>query len=123
MSQLTHLKAIKEIKILEKFYQVLESDSNRACYSLKEILLANQENAIESLLITDKLFRSNDFNERKKYLKIISEVEQTGGEVYKFSSLHVSGEQLNNFTGIAAILRFPVANLDALSDDEEYESD
>jgi formylmethanofuran dehydrogenase subunit E-like metal-binding protein len=31
--------------------------------------------------------------------------------VHKFSSRHTSGEELNNYTGIAAILRFPVQNL------------
>lgn len=123
MSQLNHLKAVKELKVLERFYQVLESDSNRACYSLKEVLLANEEKAIESLLITDKLFRSADFNERKSYLQVIKDVENNGGEVFKFSSLHVTGEQLNNFTGIAAILRFPLINLDALSEDNESDSD
>lgn len=45
-------------------------------------------------------------------------VKEAGGKTYMFSSLHPSGEQLNNvkychlcnwqLTGIAAILRFPV---------------
>lgn len=46
-------------------------------------------------------------------------VQKKGGETYVFSSMHMTGEKLNNFTGIAAILRFPV-QIDA-SDDEELD--
>ena len=35
-------------------------------------------------------------------------VTASGGEVKIFSSLHVSGEQLEQLTGICAMLRFPV---------------
>lgn len=42
-----------------------------------------------------------------------------GGDVKIFSSLHISGEQLEQLTGIAAILRFPMPELeDDESDDE-----
>jgi hypothetical protein len=36
-----------------------------------------------------------------------------------FSSSHVSGEQLGQMTGVAAILRFPLPELDELDDLEE----
>lgn len=35
-----------------------------------------------------------------------------GGLVYVFSSMHVSGEQLDKFTGVAATLRFPCPDVD-----------
>ena len=41
--------------------------------------------------------------------------------MYQFSSLHVSGEQLNMYTGIAAILRFPIPEV--LEEEEEEEDD
>ncbi len=37
---------------------------------------------------------------------------ETSGEVRVFSSLHVSGEQLAQLTGVAAILRFPCPEIE-----------
>ena len=100
------------MKALADFYSMLSNDADRACYGLKEVLAANEQLAIEELLITDTMYRSNNFVERKKYVDLIDSVRGSGGKVFKFSSLHVSGEQLNNYTGIAAILRFPIPDLD-----------
>jgi hypothetical protein len=48
----------------------------------------------------------------------MDEVKNKGGETHIFSSLHPTGTQLNGFTGIAAILFFPVLfNYEA--DDED----
>jgi protein pelota len=55
---------------------------------------------------------------RRTYNDISEGVKRKGGQVYIFSSQHASGEKLNNLTGIAAILRFPL-NLDYLDEEEE----
>ena len=47
-------------------------------------------------------------------------MEKKGGEVFVFSSAHSSGQKLDNLSGIACILRFPVF-LDL--DEEELEED
>ena len=57
--------------------------------------------AIAELLISDKMYRCPDFVQRKKYIALMESVANNNGKVYKFSSLHVSGEQLNLYTGIA----------------------
>lgn len=58
-------------------------------------------------------------NLRKSYINIVNSVREMGGDVKIFSSLHISGEQLEQLTGIAAILRFPMPELeDDESDDE-----
>lgn len=46
---------------------------------------------------------------------------ETSGDVRVFSSLHVSGEQLTQLTGVAAILRFPCPEIEpgALAKGEE----
>jgi protein pelota len=48
----------------------------------------------------------------------MSGVREAGGEVFVFSAMHVSGEQLSKLTGIAAILRFPLTELE----DQEIEA-
>jgi protein pelota len=48
---------------------------------------------------------------------IVEEVKKGGGEVLIFSSIHESGKQLDQLTGVAAILNFPIPDLE--SDEEE----
>jgi protein pelota len=47
-------------------------------------------------------------------------VKSTGGEVLIFSSIHESGKQLDQLTGVAAILNFPVPEIES-EDDEDAE--
>lgn len=60
----------------------------------------------------DKLFRINNVSKRKKYADLVEGVREAGGEALVFSSMHVSGEALNNLSGVAAILRFPLPELE-----------
>jgi protein pelota len=47
----------------------------------------------------------------------VEEVKKGGGEVLIFSSIHESGKQLDQLTGVAAILSFPMPDIE--SDDDE----
>ena len=46
------------------------------------------------------------------------QVRDTGGQVKIFSSLHVSGEQLDQLSGLCALLRFPMAELEDTDDSD-----
>lgn len=61
--------------------------------------------------------RSQNVGERRKWVGIVEEVKAAGGEVLIFSSIHESGKQLDQLTGVAAILNFPLPEVE--SDDEE----
>ena len=50
--------------------------------------------------------------QRNKYTALVEEVRMAGGEAIIFSAMHVSGEQLNQLTGVAAILRFPLPDIE-----------
>ncbi|KAG8539862.1 hypothetical protein GDO81_020212, partial [Engystomops pustulosus] len=114
-SRLADTKAASEIKALGDFYKMLQHEPDRAFYGIKQVERANEALAIDTLLVTDELFRHQDVATRTRYVKLVDSVRENGGVVRIFSSLHVSGEQLNQLTGVAAILRFPVADL---SEDE-----
>ncbi|XP_012152382.1 pelota mRNA surveillance and ribosome rescue factor [Megachile rotundata] len=118
VSRISETKAAGEVKALEAFYTILQTDPARAFYGKKHIQKANEAQAIETLLISDKLFRCQDVLTRKEYVEIVENVKDSGGDVKIFSSLHVSGEQLDQITGIAAILRFPMPELEDESDGE-----
>ena len=115
LAKLEDTKAITEVQTLEKFFEMLELDQDRAYYSWSHVSRAHYEyQAIEKLLISDKLFRSTRIADRKKYIKLVDDVKANGGEVYLFSSMHVSGQQLDNMSGIAAILRYPIPEIDEM---------
>jgi len=119
-NKLADTKAASEIKSLDLFYSTLMSEPSKAFYGLDHVRKANESQAIDTLLISDKLFRCNDVPKRKMYVELVDSVRDSGGDVKMFSSLHPSGEQLDQLTGIAAILRFPMDELDEedLSDAE-----
>ncbi|XP_022742400.1 protein PELOTA 1-like [Durio zibethinus] len=114
MGLIKDTKAVMEIKAYKEFSDLLLTDSDRACYGPRSVETAHEMMAIEALLITDDLLRSKDIALRQKYMELVKSVKKAGGKAIVFSSTHVSGEQLAQLTGIAAILRFPLPDLDEL---------
>ncbi|XVE96551.1 hypothetical protein REPUB_Repub02eG0232300 [Reevesia pubescens] len=115
MGSIQNTKAVMEIKAYKEFSDLLLIDSDRACYGPRFVETAHEMKAIQTLLITDDLFRSKEIALRQKYMELVKSVKKAGGKAFVFSSMHVSGEQLAQLTGIAAILRFPLPDLDELA--------
>ncbi|KAG8501015.1 hypothetical protein CXB51_003046 [Gossypium anomalum] len=114
MGLIIRTKAGMEIRVYKEFSYLLLLDSDRACYGPKSVEIAKEMMAIETLLIIDDLVKSKDIALRRKYTELAKSVKKAGGKAIVFSSKHVSGEQLAGLTGIAAILRFPIPNIDDL---------
>ncbi|XP_073117741.1 protein PELOTA 1 isoform X2 [Elaeis guineensis] len=112
MTLIKDTKAAQEVRALKDFFNMLSTDAARACYGPKHVEVAHERMAIQTLLITDSLFKNSDVSTRQKYIKLVESVKDSGGTVHIFSSMHVSGEQLAQLTGIAAILRFPLPDLE-----------
>uniref|UniRef100_A0A1Q3F4Z8 Protein pelota homolog n=1 Tax=Culex tarsalis TaxID=7177 RepID=A0A1Q3F4Z8_CULTA len=122
VAKMSDTKAAGEVKALEQFYTTLQCEPAKAFYGKKHVLKAADAQAIETLLISDNLFRCQDVATRKEYVQLVDSVRDSGGEVKIFSSMHVSGEQLAQLTGVAAVLRFPMPELED-SEDEQSDSD
>ncbi|XP_022742594.1 protein PELOTA 1-like isoform X2 [Durio zibethinus] len=112
MNMIKNTKAAQEVRALKDFFSMLSNDPARACYGPKHVEIAHERMAVQTLLITDDLFRNSDVVTRQKYVNLVNSVKDSGGTAYIFSSMHVSGEQLAQLTGIAAILRFPLPDLE-----------
>jgi len=102
---------------------MLDTNPDKAHFGFNYVQKAHEELAIDSLLVTDELFRNSDILTRKKYVQLVESVRENGGKVYTFSSLHVSGTQLQQFSGVAAILRYPLPDLDQLELDAASSED
>ena len=116
--RIANTKAAQQVGSLERFFSMLGHDETRAYYGPAQVLAAADMGAIDELLITDTLFRNRDASTRTKYTALVESVRGAGGKAHIFSSQHGSGEQLEQTTGIAAILRFPMPELEDLGVEE-----
>ena len=113
----------RETKLMDDFLEELRKDSNKATYGPREVESAMEQGAIGRgggvLLISNRLFRSHDVAERKRWVALVDRVRDVeGGEVRVLSSDHESGKRLDGLGGIAALLTFPIADED-FSEEEE----
>lgn len=106
-----------EIRAWKELCDMLDNDSSRACYGPKTVEKANELMAIETLYLSDELYRSAEHETRQRYVDLVKSVKKAGGKALVYSSNHVMGDQLRQLTGIAAVLRFPIASH---LDEEEF---
>lgn len=104
---------------MEKFFEMMNTDEDRAWYGPKEVAKAVEKGAVGTLLVSNSLFRSNNIGERRKHVRMVEEVKKSGGETLVLSSIHESGVRLDGLGGIAAILTFPLQDLDEDGGDGE----
>lgn len=122
--QLSDTKVQRNVLLFDEFSKHLNNDDFKSFYGLKECEKAIEvSGAVKVLMITDSLFKNDDINKRKHYIELVEKVKNDGGEVSIFSSLHDSGKQLDQLTGIAVILNYPMHDLEDSDDEEEVFSD
>ncbi|CAI8614729.1 unnamed protein product [Vicia faba] len=107
-----------EIRVFKELWDMVCNNSDRVCYGPKHVESAHEMKAIETLLISDDLYRNEEIDMRKKYVGLVKSVKEGGGKALVYSSMHVSTPQLDQLTGVAAILRFPLPGLQDIDDDD-----
>lgn len=118
-SKLQDTKFSQEVLAIDRFLQHLNDDDDKAWYGEDEVFKAVDLGAVQTLLITDTLMRSDDVGQRKKFMALVQQVERSGGKVAVLSEMHSSGEELNKLTGVACILSYPIPDLDEDIEEEE----
>ncbi|KAI1185624.1 pelota [Nemania serpens] len=115
------MKFAKETKSMDDFFDKLRRDDGRAWYGTAPVERAVREGAVGRgggvLFINNSLFRSLDIATRKRYVAMVDKVREDGGEARVLSSDHESGQRLDALGGIAALLTYPIHDLD--EDEEE----
>ncbi|MFB6204861.1 MAG: mRNA surveillance protein pelota [Candidatus Nanohaloarchaea archaeon] len=86
----------RETEVLEEFFERLEKE-DRVSYgeTVRDLV---ERGAVEKLIVTAEKNRENP--------GLAEKVEQKGGEVEVIHTDHEAGERLENFGGIAALLRY-----------------
>ncbi|KAJ3167532.1 hypothetical protein HK101_011751 [Irineochytrium annulatum] len=118
-AKLSDTKFANEVRTLDRFYSTLSADAAKAFYGIRHVEMASRTGAIETLMVTDELFRSADIPTRRRYIALVETVRAQGGAVLVFSSLHTSGEQLSQLTGVACICTFPLPQLEDDAEEED----
>ncbi|TRY64755.1 hypothetical protein DNTS_017804 [Danionella cerebrum] len=118
-----HKYSLKGKYYERRFYVILPLRLGYRTPRLAHVERASEALAIDILLISDTLFRHQDVATRCRYVRLVDDVKENGGIVRIFSSLHVSGEQLNQLSGVAAILRFPIAEGSEPEEDSSSDED
>ncbi|CAJ1890196.1 unnamed protein product [Sphenostylis stenocarpa] len=108
----TELVNDSRVGAFRDLWEMVCNDSGRACYGPKEVERAIEMRAIETLLITDDLYRNEEVGTRQRYSGLLKSVKDGGGRALVYSPMHVSAPQLEQLTGVAAILRFPLPDLE-----------
>ncbi|KAI2638318.1 pelota [Xylaria nigripes] len=120
------MKFSKETRVMDDFFDRLRKDDGRVWYGTVPVEKAVREGAVGRgggvLLINNSLFRSLEIATRKRYVSLVDKVKEDGGETRILSSDHESGQRLDALGGIAALLTYPIFDLDE-EDDEQDKQD
>ena len=120
------MSCMGEASSLEEFFRLAEMDMYRVTYGPKSVTLALDQMMIKTLFISDKLFRAKNAEQRKYYVDLYTKAKKQGVEIVQFGAMTPNGNRLNGMTGIAAILRMAMPDLDDLlesSDEGDIDSD
>jgi protein pelota len=130
-TKLSDTKYARETALMDKFLTLMRHDDGRAWYGPREVERAVDKGGVGRgggvLMINNALFRAQNVAERRRWVALVDRVREVeGGEVRVFSSLHESGKRLEGLGNVAAILTYPIEDLDeeddaAAQDDGEGE--
>lgn len=132
-SKLSDTKFARETQLVDRFFELMRKEDARAWYGPRECEEAVARGAVGKgggvLLISNGLFRSQEIEVRKRWVKLVDDVKAEGGEVRVLSSMHESGRRLESLGGVAVILTWGIEGLDEVvggdgdEDEEEVEID
>ncbi|KAA8565870.1 hypothetical protein EYC84_009686 [Monilinia fructicola] len=125
LAKLSNTKYARETRYMDEFMALLRMDNGKAWYGPEEVEKAVDQGAVGRgggvLLISNRLFRSQEIGVRKRWVALVDKVKEHGGEARVLSSDHESGKRLEGLGGIAAILTYPLPDLDEDMEDEKEE--
>ena len=114
-------KCIDDVAIMERFNEILGTDMDKIFFGLKSFNIAYEKKAIDTLIITDGYLRKIPPLTRKDLCAKMKTLKPR--EVCQFSSLHTTGEKIDEFGGICGILKYVVDEIVNLADEENGEEE
>jgi protein pelota len=115
-------KCINDCTVMERFNEILRTDMDRCFFGMKAFNIAYEKKAIDTLIITDGYLRKLPAETRKDLSNKMKQLKNQA-EVCKFSSMHTTGEKIDEFGGICGILKYVVEEISQLGDEEVDENE
>jgi protein pelota len=97
----------KASRIIQEIMRRISLGDTRVAIAFKENLRAAKEGAVESLLVSDKIFSQLDMDE-DLLVELLNNVEEYRGKTFLLDSSTDLGGQVNSLGGIIGLLRFPL---------------
>jgi len=121
VQKLTSLtKGLEGVNAWEEFEKKMAKQPDYCTYTPQLVLEAFQNEAVDTLLISDTLLRIPIVLHRRFYVTLTQAAKMSGITVATLSSEENSGRHLDQISGIAAILRFPLPDLDEMEAEEDF---
>ena len=117
------VKCVDDVSVMERFNEILALDMDKIFYGLKSFQYAYDKKAIDTLIITDGYLRKLTGKERKNLSQKIKTLKSGATQVCQFSSLHTTGEKVDDFGGIVGILKYAMPELAELDEEENDEDE
>ncbi|MFX1314944.1 MAG: mRNA surveillance protein pelota [Promethearchaeota archaeon] len=100
------VKVLLEAEKIEEIFRIFSTDADLIVIGTKEVLSAIEKGAIKELFLTDTMIRGASKNHKLIIEKIITGVENSGGNINILSSEHPTGRQIDDLGSIIGILRY-----------------
>ncbi|MFX0106403.1 MAG: mRNA surveillance protein pelota [Candidatus Hodarchaeota archaeon] len=100
------IKVLQEAEKIENIMNLFANDPDLIVIGLDEVSNAAEQGAVKQLLIADMLIRGASKKKKLTIEEIITNVENSGGEIDIMSTENVTGEQLVDLGSIIGILRY-----------------
>jgi len=111
LSQIKNTKASEDINLMERFNEILGKEMDRIIFGLNAVRIAYEKDAIDTLIASDNYLRKISTKTRQDLSDIMKNLKTKGRTVMKMSSQHVTGEKIDAFGGITAILSYALPEL------------
>ena len=115
-------KCVDDVTIMERFNEILGTDMDKIFFGYKSFEIAYEKKAINTLIITDGYLRKLPPLTRKDLSAKIKDLK-LGSTVCQFSSMHTTGEKIDEFGGICGILKYVVDEIAELGDEDTEEKE
>jgi protein pelota len=98
----------QDTRLIDELLSRLASKPNLIAYGVEEVGKAVDRGAVETLMISEKLFKELDHDKRRQIESTCKKAERYQGKIFFVGSAHEKGRQLIGLGGIAALLRFAI---------------
>jgi protein pelota len=99
---------MRDSHLVDELLSRLASKPSLVAYGKDEVALAVERGAVDSILVSERLFKEITPEQRKEVESICKKVEGYGGKVFFIGGEHEKGRQLIGLGSVAAFLRFPI---------------